>query len=610
MKSTIKKVLVSLSLSLSILSVVAINTFADDTNPANNLATSEDKALLFNKNKDGYNDTSNFDNTKFAMQLQSSANPQNIIDDGVTENDFNINKYDPMGTANLLNISHTLVDPNRFHDGKGYLNIMLKSYSEKDVDRILDIQFGGDLSYLVPGIKTNPKMLLTSESVEYLQNIERNNDGKISIYMTSKDPFDTQNFSESDLNDSINVNNITDLGDASKFSNIIVVMRDIQKDDPVQLVLPIDITFDQSKYSNTDLLSLLPGENLEEFENLTNYDTSSMAFLQATLLYFNNVGYGRNPAGNDQFFSTFNPKKLLVSQPKVTISEGQSNFDPDKSFEVDPDDADYVITNDKNAIVFDSTKQDKSDLQKLTGGSYTITFSKPGYSDGTGNLTIKTNQTSNPGNGGNNNSGGGSATNPTQPSTPSQPVQPSTPVQPSRPVLPTPSVPGNNSTGLPNWAAVKGQSVYGIKGLYLYSDTNFYTNERIKHYAKTSRVNRPQFIVKGYNYDDNGKLRYKVQQYNPYKGKYVAGTKGYITANDKYVVKAYYATTPKNKRIKVINKNGVKSYRNVKLSGKAKLYKKGSTLKVKSIKKYKLATRYQLTNGQYVTGNKKFIIWK
>ncbi|WP_268913010.1 DUF5776 domain-containing protein [Lentilactobacillus sp. SPB1-3] len=224
------------------------------------------------------------------------------------------------------------------------------------------------------------------------------------------------------------------------------------------------------------------------------------------------------------------------------------------------------------------------------------------------NITLHYKKMTNSGGGstGTNNpsTGGGAITSPTQPS------QPSTPVQPSQPVLPTPNVPGNDSTGLPNWAAVKGQSVYGIKGFYLYKNANFNRGQHIKYYSKTSRVNRPQFIVKGYKHDNNGNLRYKVQQYNPYKGKYVAGTKGYITASEKYVVKAYYATTPKNKRIKVINKNGVKSYQNVKLSGKAKLYKKGSTLKVKSIKKYKLATRYQLTNGQYVTGNKKFIIWK
>ncbi|GAY72032.1 DUF5776 domain-containing protein [Lentilactobacillus kosonis] len=163
---------------------------------------------------------------------------------------------------------------------------------------------------------------------------------------------------------------------------------------------------------------------------------------------------------------------------------------------------------------------------------------------------------------------------------------------------------------MPNWAAVKGQSIYGIKGFYLYKHANFNKNQRVKYYAKTSRVNRPQFIVKGYKTDDNGNLRYKVQQYNPSNGKYVAGTKGYITANEKYVVRAYYTTTPKNKKIKVLSKNGVKSYKNIELTGKAKLYKKGSTLKVKSIKKYKLATRYQLTNGNYVTGSKKFIIWK
>lgn len=170
----------------------------------------------------------------------------------------------------------------------------------------------------------------------------------------------------------------------------------------------------------------------------------------------------------------------------------------------------------------------------------------------------------------------------------------------------TPSQTGD----IPNWAAVKGQSVYGIKGFYLYKNANFNKNQRIKTYKKAIRVNRPQFVVKNYKRDAKGNLRYYVQQYNPATGKYVKGTSGYITANQKYVVKAYYQSVPKNKQIKIINKNGVKAYKNVKLSGKAKFYKKGSILKVKSVKSYKLTTRYQLTNGQYVTGNKKFVIWK
>ncbi|WP_268914140.1 DUF5776 domain-containing protein [Lentilactobacillus sp. SPB1-3] len=603
MKSTIKKVLISLSLSLSILSVSAINTFADDTNLSNNLATSEDKALLFNKDKDGYNDTSNFDNTKFAMQLQSSDNKQNIIDNSVPENDFNLNNHQAW-VPNLINLSRSLVDPSRFTDGKGYINIMLQG--EKNSDHMMELEFKGDLSDQYHN-KTNPQMQLSEESLKYLQDTEKDSSGQIEIYLPQ-----TREPSEADLNESTNVKKFTNVETFKKAAIILFVMHNVPAGKPVQLILPIDISFDESNSKSTDYLNVLPGTDLNGFmEPIANDNyQGTMSSLAATLVYFNNQEYGTVPANNVQIFGTFNPQKLLVNQPEVNIDEGKVDFDPNKSFEVDPDDANYVIKNDKNEVVFDSTKQDVSDLQKLTGGSYTLTFSKPGYSDGNGQLIIKPKPTTNPGNGGNNNSGGGSVTNPTQPSTPVQPSQPSTPVQPSQPVLPTPSVPGNDSTGLPNWAAVKGQSVYGIKGFYLYSNTNFYTNERIKHYAKTSRVNRPQFIVKGYKSDADGNLRYKVQQYNPYKGKYVAGTKGYITASEKYVVKAYYATTPKNKQIKVINKKGVKSYRNVKLSGKAKLYKKGSTLKVKSIKKYKLATRYQLTNGQYVTGNKKFIIWK
>ncbi|WP_268913511.1 lectin-like domain-containing protein [Lentilactobacillus sp. SPB1-3] len=262
-----------------------------------------------------------------------------------------------------------------------------------------------------------------------------------------------------------------------------------------------------------------------------------------------------------------------------------------------------------------------------TGGG-TTEPSNPGTGGGT-------TEPSNPGTGGgttepSNPGNSGGSTNPSNPGNSGGSTEPSNPgngggtTEPSNPGVgggntnsSNPGIGGSTnpnkpaeSGDMPNWAAVKGQSVYGIKGFYLYKSANFSKGQRIKGYAKTTRVNRPQFVVKNYKRDAKGNLRYYVQQYNPYTGKYIKGTTGYITANQKYVVKAYYQSVPKNKKIIVINKNGVKTYRNVKLSGKSKLYKKGSVLKVKAVKNYKLTTRYQLSNGQYVTGSKKFVIWK
>lgn len=158
--------------------------------------------------------------------------------------------------------------------------------------------------------------------------------------------------------------------------------------------------------------------------------------------------------------------------------------------------------------------------------------------------------------------------------------------------------------------AVKGESVYATKKIGLYKKADFKRNNRVKWYSKAKRINRPQFIVKGYQRDNAGKLRYRVQQYNPYTRKYVKGTKGYITASAKYVIPVYYRSTPKSNKVAVINRKGLNSYRKTSLTQKVTHYKKGALLKVKKVIKYKLATRYQLTNGHYITANKKFVIQK
>lgn len=198
---------------------------------------------------------------------------------------------------------------------------------------------------------------------------------------------------------------------------------------------------------------------------------------------------------------------------------------------------------------------------------------------GSGNTT-NNNTSTNTGTNTNNGNSGNSAWNPSTPTTP-------------------------NGTGLPNYAAVKGAAVYATKGIYMYSSVNFKKSQRIAAYPKVKRVNRPMFVVVGYENANNGALRYKVRDVN--HGKKTAGKVGYITANRKYVVNAYYQTMPSNKKITVLTK-GVHAYKSESLSGRAKTYKKGTRLTVKKIVKHNLTTRYQLSNGYYVTANKKFVI--
>lgn len=152
----------------------------------------------------------------------------------------------------------------------------------------------------------------------------------------------------------------------------------------------------------------------------------------------------------------------------------------------------------------------------------------------------------------------------------------------------------------------KGQAVYAIKKIGLYSNKNFSKNDRKVWYNKLKRTERPMFVVTGYSYSKNGNLRYKVRDVN--HGKKTDKLSGYITANKKYVLPAYYSSLPKFKKVTVINPKGINAYKSVNLIGKSVHYKKGKTLKVVKFKKHNLTTRYVLSNGYYITANKKLII--
>lgn len=200
-----------------------------------------------------------------------------------------------------------------------------------------------------------------------------------------------------------------------------------------------------------------------------------------------------------------------------------------------------------------------------------------------------------PGGGG----GGGGSTTPTSPTT--------TPEQPHT----IPTTTGKTGLGVTTTiggqkVAAKGQAVYAIKGIYLYKNKTFTASARRAHYPKARRVNRPMFVVTGYTYSKNGALRYIVRDVNHTKR--TDGWKGYITANSKYVVPVYYASLPKSRTITVIATKGINAYNKVNLTSKAKHYKKGAHLKVKKIVRHNLTTRYVLSNGDYITANKKLII--
>lgn len=146
--------------------------------------------------------------------------------------------------------------------------------------------------------------------------------------------------------------------------------------------------------------------------------------------------------------------------------------------------------------------------------------------------------------------------------------------------------------------------VYATKKIGLYRTKNFSNQSRVQWYTKTKRVDRPMFVVTGFATSKNGNLRYKVRDVNHHSK--TVGKTGYITAKKSYVTSVYYAT--KQSKIKVINAQGINAYGQKSLKTKQVHYRKGQTLKVRKIVKYHKTTRFQLTNGQYVTANKKLVM--
>ncbi|GHP13587.1 hypothetical protein YK48G_10120 [Lentilactobacillus fungorum] len=256
----------------------------------------------------------------------------------------------------------------------------------------------------------------------------------------------------------------------------------------------------------------------------------------------------------------------------------------------------YVDTN--NKIVKTETVSGyvgKAGIVTTAPNGYTLAANTPKdytmTADDKDNLTVHVVANSTP----NNN------TNATGYVTPTQQESSTTPTQASSSSSTTTTQPA-----IPNAAAVKGAVVYATKNIYLYKHANFSKNDQVAKYPKAKRVNRPMFVVTDYARSKDGALRYKVRDVN--HGSKTDGKTGYITANRKFVVPVYYASMPKDKQVTVISKNGANAYRNVNLTKKVKHYKKGAHLKVKKIVKHNLTSRYVLSNGDYLTGNKKLVI--
>ncbi|MCY9806338.1 DUF5776 domain-containing protein [Lentilactobacillus senioris] len=180
----------------------------------------------------------------------------------------------------------------------------------------------------------------------------------------------------------------------------------------------------------------------------------------------------------------------------------------------------------------------------------------------------------NEGNNGDNNTGGGSIV-----------------VEENEPTTPGELQPGQSVTFKHHYKLMVNKNIWRHRDVQM--------TRRVQRFSANGRkrVDRPTLTVIGAAKTEKGTLRYKVAQ------------GGYVTANKKFVVNLYYMGTPKT--VKVIGKYGLNSYKTSELyyKDKVKHYKKGTILKIKKIDTRHKITRYQLTNGKYISTNKQLIIW-
>lgn len=104
------------------------------------------------------------------------------------------------------------------------------------------------------------------------------------------------------------------------------------------------------------------------------------------------------------------------------------------------------------------------------------------------------------------------------------------------------------------------------------------------------------FLVIRQTTNTQGRPVYKVRNVN-------SGKTGYTLASRKHFANAYYSA--KVTRIKVISSKGINEYSNRYLSNKKHHVKKNRSLAVRKVVGYGRTSRLLLTNGRYVSGNKK-----
>ncbi|KRK77285.1 hypothetical protein FD30_GL000203 [Levilactobacillus namurensis DSM 19117] len=176
-------------------------------------------------------------------------------------------------------------------------------------------------------------------------------------------------------------------------------------------------------------------------------------------------------------------------------------------------------------------------------------------------------------------------------STPSVVLPAVTPVNEVTPVDGAPTPGDERPMGRP----FKPFMIYLKRALNRYLRATFKRNQIQQHYRQYSRQTAPTFKVVGTQRSSQGRLRYRLSD-----GSFVTARKAF-TANLYWQGKTYT-------RLRVGRTIYQHSQAKLTRKSRIKVLKRGQVVRIKRmIVRRGYMTRYQLTNGQYVTGNKQFV---
>lgn len=136
--------------------------------------------------------------------------------------------------------------------------------------------------------------------------------------------------------------------------------------------------------------------------------------------------------------------------------------------------------------------------------------------------------------------------------------------------------------------------VYGKQRLYRYRQADFKQSDRIQGYAKKVIAYAPVFTVVKTVKSSQGTPRYELADGS------------YITANPAYVGRLYWRSSA-YKTLYVTSPKGIYVHPSAALTKRGKYLKQGTAVNVVKAVKVGQKTRYELSNGTFITGNKQFV---